>query len=130
MPSRSPRSVLRSPLPLVLAVLVAVGALTACSGESVEVTDDTVILDVRTPEEFAEGHLVGAQNIDVSADGFDDEVAQLDTDVPIVVYCRTGSRSAEAVERMEALGFTDLTDVGSLQEAADATGLAIIAGQP
>lgn len=130
MPSRSPRPVLRSPLALVLALLVAVGALAACSGESVDVTDDTVILDVRTPEEFAEGHLVGAQNIDVSADGFDDEVAQLDTDAPIVVYCRTGNRSAEAVERMEALGFTDLTDVGSLQEAADATGLAIIAGQP
>lgn len=130
MPSRSPRSILRSPLALVLAVLVAVGALTACSGESVDVTDDTVVLDVRTPEEFAEGHLAGAQNIDVSADDFDEQVAQLDADEPIVVYCRTGNRSAEAVERMEGLGFTDLTDVGSLQDASDATGLAIVASQP
>ena len=130
MPSRSSRPARRSPLALVLAVLVAFGALSACSGESVDVTDDTVIVDVRTPEEFAEGHLVGAENIDVSADDFDEQVAQLDTDAPVVVYCRTGNRSAEAVERMEGLGFTDLTDLGSLEEASDATGLAIVAGQP
>lgn len=130
MLSRSPRPALRSPLAVMLAVLVALGALAACSAESVDVTDDTVILDVRTPEEFAEGHLVGAENIDVSADDFDDRVARLDTDAPIVVYCRTGNRSADAVERMERLGFSDLSDVGSLQEASDATGLAIVAGQP
>ena len=128
--SRPIRPTLRSPLALVLAVLLTAGVLAACSGESVDVTDDTVVLDVRTPEEFAEGHLAGARNIDVSADDFDERVAQLDTDASIVVYCRTGNRSAEAVERMEGLGFTDLTDVGSLQEASDATGLAITASQP
>ncbi len=128
--SRPIRPTLRSPLAVVLAVLLTAGVLVACSGESVDVTDDTVVLDVRTPEEFAEGHLAGARNIDVSADDFDERVAQLDTDASIVVYCRTGNRSAEAVERMEGLGFTDLTDVGSLQEASDATGLAITASQP
>ncbi|GAA2084105.1 hypothetical protein GCM10009821_26770 [Aeromicrobium halocynthiae] len=130
MPNRSPRPVLRRPVVLVLATLVAVGALTACSGESVDVTDETVILDVRTPEEFVEGHLAGAQNIDVSADDFDERVTQLDTDAQVVVYCRSGIRSADAVERMEGLGFTDLTDAGGLQQASDATGLAIVAGQP
>lgn len=130
MPSRSPRPVLCRPVALVLATLVAVGALTACSGESVDVTDETVILDVRTPEEFVEGHLAGAQNIDVSADDFDERVTQLDTDAQVVVYCRSGNRSADAVERMEGLGFTDLTDAGGLQQASDATGLAIVAGQP
>ena len=130
MPNRSPRPVLRRPVVLVLATLVAVGALTACSGESVDVTDETVILDVRTPEEFVEGHLAGAQNIDVSADDFDERVTQLDTDAQVVVYCRSGNRSADAVERMEGLGFTDLTDAGGLQQASDATGLAIVAGQP
>lgn len=130
MPIRSPRPVLCRPVALVLAALVAVGALTACSGESVDVTDDTVILDVRTPEEFVEGHLAGAQNIDVSADDFDERVTQLDTDAQVVVYCRSGNRSADAVERMEGLGFTDLTDAGGLQQASDATGLPIVAGQP
>lgn len=130
MPSRSPRPALRRPVVLVLAALVAVGALAACSGGSVDVTDDTVILDVRTPEEFVEGHLAGAQNIDVSADDFDERVTQLDTDAQVVVYCRSGNRSAEAVERMEGLGFTNLTDAGGLQQASDATGLAIVAGQP
>ncbi|MEN9306064.1 MAG: hypothetical protein RLY76_1332, partial [Actinomycetota bacterium] len=48
-----------------------------------------VIVDVRTPEEFAAGHLQGAVNLDVSASTFDSQIAALDKDVVYAVYCRS-----------------------------------------
>ena len=69
---------------------------------------DVVVLDVRTPAAFASGHLADAINIDVSGSTFDDEVAALSPDATYVVYCRSGNRSAAAVDRMLDLGFTDL----------------------
>ena len=65
-----------------------------------------VILDVRTPEEFAEGHLEGAVNIDALTDGFQAELDKLDRDVVYAVYCRSGNRSDAALHQMADLGFT------------------------
>ncbi len=98
----------------------------APAGPPVEVAEGTTVIDVRTPEEFAEGHLEGAVNIDLSAPDFADRVGELDPAGAYVVYCRSGNRSAAAVEEMAELGFTDLTDVGGVDEAAEATGLAIV----
>lgn len=67
---------------------------------------ETVILDVRTPEEFAAGHIEGAVNIDVSGSGFEAALGELDPEVPYAVYCRSGNRSATALAVMEHLGFT------------------------
>jgi rhodanese-related sulfurtransferase len=65
----------------------------------------TVLLDVRTPEEFAAGHLPGAVNIDLAASDFRSRVESLDRSTPYGVYCRTGRRSAEAMGIMLAAGF-------------------------
>lgn len=73
---------------------------------------NTTILDVRTPEEFAAGHLPGAVNIDVSAPDFADRIGTLVPDAPYAVYCRSGNRSAAAVEQMTAAGFTQVFDLG------------------
>lgn len=73
---------------------------------------NTTILDVRTPEEFAAGHLPGAVNIDVSAPDFADRIGALAPDAPYAVYCRSGNRSAAAVEQMTAAGFTQAFDLG------------------
>lgn len=70
-----------------------------------------VVLDVRTPEEFATGHLPGATLIDFSAPDFATEIGRLDRAAPYLVYCRSGNRSGQAVAAMAALGFTDVTDV-------------------
>jgi len=70
-------------------------------------TPGVVVLDVRTPEEFAQGHLEGALNIDVSAPDFADRVGELDRAATYAVYCRSGNRSATALAEMAALGFTD-----------------------
>ncbi len=67
-------------------------------------TDGVVVIDVRTPEEYAEGHLPDAVNIDVSASTFDSEVAGLDPEGEYAVYCRSGNRSGVAIEQMAAGG--------------------------
>lgn len=72
---------------------------------------EAVILDVRTPEEFAEGHLEGAVNIDFYAGNFADVLTELDKDTDYVVYCRTGNRSGQTTSMMEDLGFTSVHDV-------------------
>jgi rhodanese-related sulfurtransferase len=100
----------------------------ACSssGEANNTYDRSIILDVRTPEEFAAGHLDGAVLVDIKDPSFDEKLTALDPSAPYVVYCRSGNRSAQAVERMKAAGFTDLTDLGSLENASSKTGIAIV----
>ena len=66
---------------------------------------DFVILDVRTPEEFAEGHMTGAVNMNVLAPDFASRLGMLDRGKTYLVYCRTGNRSTRAVQAMERLGF-------------------------
>lgn len=70
------------------------------------VLEDTTLVDVRTAEEFAAGHLPGAVNIDLQADDFAREVAELDPEATYAVYCRTDNRSGQAVEVMLEQGFT------------------------
>jgi phage shock protein E len=77
------------------------------------------VIDVRTPDEYAAGHVDGARLIDVQDPGFDAEIADLDRSTTYVVYCRSGNRSAAAAERMRASGLTVL-DGGSLDDMSAA----------
>lgn len=70
-----------------------------------------VVLDVRTPDEYAEGHLPGATLVDFNAPDFADRLGELDPEVPYLLYCRSGNRSAQARAMMEQLGFADVADV-------------------
>lgn len=74
-----------------------------------------VVIDVRTPEEFAAAHIEGAQLLDIRSPEFADGVAQLDADQEYVVYCRSGNRSATAREQMQAAGL-DVLDGGALED--------------
>ena len=79
------------------------------------------ILDVRTPEEYADGHLSGSTMIDFYAADFADRIAALDRDTPYLIYCRSGNRSGQTRELMEELGFTDVRDLdGGIVAWADA----------
>lgn len=69
---------------------------------------NTVILDVRTPQETAQGMIEGAIEIDFLAPGFADAVKQLDKDKTYLVYCRSGNRSSQACTVMEEQGFSKL----------------------
>ncbi len=71
------------------------------------ITNDNVqLVDVRTPEEYAEGHLKGAENINVfDSDFVEQALKSLDKSKPVAVYCRSGKRSAEAAIKLSENGF-------------------------
>ncbi|WNM25196.1 rhodanese-like domain-containing protein [Demequina capsici] len=66
------------------------------------------VIDVRTPSEYAAGHIPGAINVDVSAATFPTQIAGLDPSADYAVYCQSGNRSRAAVATMTAAGFTAL----------------------
>lgn len=69
------------------------------------------LIDVRTPEEFAEGHLPGAELIDFNAPDFAERIGALDRNTQYVIYCRSGNRSSQARALFTSLGFTDVADI-------------------
>lgn len=109
----------------ILSVFVVLMSLTSCikkQVEGVQVVDiatyekqlkqpEVQLIDVRTPEEFSQGHLENAKNINIMAEDFDAQVASLDKSKPVMVYCKSGGRSARASERLKELGFTMITDL-------------------
>ncbi len=66
----------------------------------------TVVIDVRTPAEYADGHLAGARNLDVNAADFATKAAALPKGVPYALYCHSGNRSGTALAIMTRLGYT------------------------
>ena len=116
---------------LVVAILVALTAtlsLTSCSAEKVDMASVAAVIDVRTPVEFTSGHLEGAVNFDIQGMSFMDELATLDPNATYLVYCRSGSRAAAAVDTMKSMGIDNVANLGSVNDAASATGLAVVTG--
>jgi rhodanese-related sulfurtransferase len=82
-----------------------------------------VVLDIRTPQEFNAGALPDAVNIDFYEADFRNRLANLDKDVPYVMYCNSGNRSATAADLMEELGFTEVYEIdGGIQAWAQSGG--------
>ncbi len=71
-----------------------------------------VFIDVRTPQEYASGHVKGCIHIDALSKDFDKAVGKLDKNQTYYVYCAAGGRSENAVDRMIKLGFTKAYNVG------------------
>ena len=69
---------------------------------------DFLIIDVRTPEEFKDGHIENAILIDFYSENFKDELAKLDREKTFSIYCRSGNRSGQAVDIMAELGFQEI----------------------
>ena len=117
-------------LKIVVASLVAVFAvsgLTACSSEPVDMSSYTAVIDVRTPEEYATGHLDGALLMNVQDPSFAANLATLDPTANYFVYCRSGNRSGQAIEQMKALGFTgELYNGGAVANAASVSGITVV----
>lgn len=88
-----------------------------------EAMDIGTLIDVRTPDEFAQGHLEGAINLDITSSAFDVEIANLDKAGTYTVYCRSGNRSAQAAERMRSIGIKNVTDAGGYEMASESLGL-------
>lgn len=101
------------------AVLIAsVFTLTACGATGAvttmnvpdfakKVSDKSIVLlDVRTPAEFASGHISGATNIDFESGTFESDIQKLDKSKSYAVYCRSGNRSGQATSLMAKDGFS------------------------
>ncbi len=76
--------------------------------EKLRADKKTVVLDVRTPREYAAGHIPGATNIDVNAPDFDKKVKALDTNTTYLVHCAAGVRSARACDKLSKQNFGHL----------------------
>lgn len=85
--------------------------VTADEMESILEMEDVQLIDVRTPEEFLEGHIANAQNIDFYSDTFDDDILKLDKSKPVVLYCKSGGRSANCAEKLIKAGFVKVYDL-------------------
>ena len=66
------------------------------------------VIDVRTPEEFAEGHLKGAQNVDIASPDFAGNLGKLDRAKTYLVHCAVGGRSTRSLSVLEKLGFKSI----------------------
>ena len=110
-------------IPLLLAVLALAGcgpkySYTQISMEEaiaiMEENTDYLLLDVRTPEEFAEMHIPGAINIPNESIGTAEIPELPDKEQLILVYCRSGNRSKEASEKLANLGYSNLYEFGGI----------------
>jgi rhodanese-related sulfurtransferase len=101
--------------------------LSAQEFQSKTLESGVITLDVRTPGEFFNGHIAGAMNIDVEGMNFDSEIEKLDKSATYAVYCRSGRRSAIAVQTMKDAGFTDLFNMKAGTEEWSAAGLPLVA---
>ena len=118
----------------ITATLAASGlALSACAPSAgsppmaaVDFTADTIVIDVRTPEEFDSGHLAGALNINWESAEFMQAVDVLDKSANYVLYASSGNRAEQALDMMASMGFTNVQNIGSVDEAAATTGLAVV----
>ena len=83
-----------------------------------------VVIDVRTPDEFDDGHVQGSQNIEwENIQQIQDSIKK---DEKIYLYCRSGNRSGKATKILIDLGYKNVTNLGSLQSAADFLELKIV----
>lgn len=79
--------------------------------EKINKTQNAQILDVRTPEEYASGHIDNAKNINWLNNNFVVNAEKLDKSKPIFVYCKSGGRSSKAAAKLAELGFTNIYEL-------------------
>ena len=120
---------MRKYIAVFIAIIMAIG-FTGCENKEMSYTQismeeavsmmntetDYIILDVRTPEEFADKHIPNAINIPNEVIGTEEIAELLDKDQLILVYCRSGNRSKQASEKLVALGYTNIYEFGGIND--------------
>ena len=97
-------------------LMICSAALSLTAGATV--TSAPVVLDVRSPAEFSEGHVTGARNLDFNSPEFKAEVAKMDKTATYKVYCQKGGRAGKAESTMRELGFKNVENLGGVDDAA------------
>ncbi|MEQ9619796.1 MAG: rhodanese-like domain-containing protein [Deltaproteobacteria bacterium] len=86
---------------------------------------DFIILDVRTAEEYSDGHIENSLNLDYKSDSFKDEVGKLDKSKTYLVHCRSGRRSEAASKIMEETGFLNIYELDGGIKGWEETGFPV-----
>lgn len=105
----------------------AYAKITADEAQAMMDASSPTIVDVRTAQEYADGHIPGAINIPVESIGSDKPTELADTDADLIVYCRTGVRSKQASDKLVELGYRHVNDMGGI---VDWTGDKVSGDQP
>jgi rhodanese-related sulfurtransferase len=90
---------------------VEVKLITAEEMQTILELEDVQLVDVRTPTEYEEIRIANSQNIDYMSPTFDDDVSKLDKNKPIIVYCKSGGRSAKCAKKLKEAGFKKIYDL-------------------
>ena len=120
---------MRKLIPFLLSLLLLAGCAAPVDSEAsyqqismdeaiaiMESESDYIILDVRTPEEFAEKHIPDAINIPNETIGTEEIPELPDKEQLILVYCRSGNRSKQASEKLVRLGYTNIVEFGGIND--------------
>jgi|WetSurMetagenome_2_1015567.scaffolds.fasta_scaffold47118_3 thioredoxin 1 len=91
--------------------------------KKVESTEKAVLLDVRTPEEYKDGHLANAVNMNWNDESFGTQIKSLDKNAPVFVYCYAGGRSSAAAKELRKQGFKEVYDMQGGMSAWRTAGL-------
>lgn len=107
--------------------VTAVFGLAGCAPESMNASDYSAVIDVRTPEEWSEGRLEGAVRMGIADSDFMAQLSTLDPAADYYIYCRSGNRAGQAIDIMRDMGFTgELFNGGSVANASSQLGIAVI----
>ncbi len=85
--------------------------VTAEEMQSILELEDVQLVDVRTSEEYDEAHIVNAQNIDFNSPTFEEDITKLDKTKPVILYCKSGGRSAKCAKKLKEAGFKKVYDL-------------------
>jgi rhodanese-related sulfurtransferase len=105
---------------LVLVTILSMSCNTKSQSDAIKVLTPTefkqksvkqTIIDIRAPQEFSEGHIEGAVNINYFDDNFLDQMAKYDKNQPIFIYCRSGNRTESASKKAADFGFKEIYDL-------------------
>ena len=78
---------------------------------ALQAAQNVQLVDVRTPEEYRSGYIAGAVNINFYDADFAQQIARLDKEKPLMVYCAVGGRSGKAAAKLTEMGFKNVTDL-------------------
>jgi len=90
---------------------VAVELITVEEMDSLLEMEKVQLVDVRTPQEYAQGHIEGSINIDFNDENFETLISEVDKSKPVAVYCGRGGRSGKCSSYMQQAGFTKIYDL-------------------
>ena len=109
----------------ILTLIFMVGCQPVKSGK-INMKENSILIDVRTIDEYKEGYITGAVNIPY--DSIENKISNVtqQKNTPIYLYCRSGRRSAIAKATLEKIGFNDVTDLGGFSDAQNTLALPIV----